>query len=260
MKPLREGESPLAELLRSAAPLETTPDAATHARVREAFLASRRPRRLVLLSAVGVAAAVVCLVLGLQWSRSTRALEPRSETGDLGWTWVALDDSSRREGDTLHLGPGALAVDTRRPFELTTPAASVVSNRARFNVMVSRSGTTVTVEEGFVVVRARGVPDRRVAAGEHWESVNDASADATFHKWALELERLGRVNDALVVLDGLSQTDSVWAELALYDAARIETDRHNTARARALLTRYWRRYPEGVLERELKALEQRLGE
>lgn len=262
MKPLREDRSPLGSLLESAASLEPEADEVVLARARARFFSARRERSPLTMMAAFCAAGLVGAVLVFAVMRlSASGLEPHAETPGASWSWVGrVGDSSHRGEQELVLGTGALEATATQPLTISTPNASFLTSSARFRVLVAGDGlTSLTVEEGAVVVRVAGKADQRIDAPGHWDSGPDAdSAEASFHRWALELERDGRSDDALVVLEALSGSSSVWAELALYDAARICVDRHEPARARRFIETFERRYATGLLLREMKALQEKL--
>lgn len=255
MKPLREEPTELGRLLDRAAPLEDAPPEAL-ARSRARFMASRREpasrARLVVLGALATATGAA-LVIAF-WPSST--LEPKKELDGAAWSWVAQDgDRSRREDRSLVLDTGAFAGKVAQPLTISTPAATVLVDQATFHLLVAGDRlTALTVEKGSVTVRTPGKPEVRIDAPGHWESAPEGDAEASFHRWALSLEREGRVDEALIVLEALSAGSSVWSELAFYDAARLCAARHDVARAKTFIDAFEQRHPSGLLMREMKAL------
>lgn len=254
MKPLRESNHPLRSLLDAAHHLDDRDDDAARGRVRERLRAAS-PRRSWLWLAFGAAVAAGVLITTQLLAPATRVLEAQGQFDGVSWTWVGKDDGARRTTERVTVGEGVMAVRATRSIRVVTPGAEIDAVAAHFRVMVAAGGaTSVTVEEGEVVIRS-GRDMVRLPAGERWASLDSESADAAFHHWALQLEREGRSEAAVTVLEALTPVKTIWSELGFYDAARICLARGEVARARQFLDGYARRYGEGgVLQREMEAL------
>jgi hypothetical protein len=255
MKPLKDGDHPLASVLRAASTLEDD-DATSLLRMRARLQASRGRRHgsraLVFAAAAGV------FMVGLLTHRLLRS----PSEAEAHWTWVDLEGGqATSSGDTLTVGAGALAMQVSHQQRVVTPQAELNAAQARFHLLVAASGTTtVSVEEGAVVVRPKEGPQVALSMGGRWTSALATEPDdATFHRRAIELERTGRPLEALVVLEGLSTRETVWGELALYDAARLCVAMGESDRARSFLSSHDERFGvRGVLRKEVAALREQL--
>jgi hypothetical protein len=128
--------------------------------------------------------------------------------------------------------------------------------------------TRVSVQEGKVQVRQhdRGL---LLAAGESWSGFerppasrigsSSAKRAAAADRARARFERATHLESAepakaLRIYRELSARRGPWAAIALYAAGRLELERGNLGRARTLLKRYVKRYPDGANVSDAKAL------
>lgn len=135
----------------------------------------------------------------------------------------------------------------------------------RFSVAREGDGATVSVREGQVQVES-GKAQVLLGPGERWPPAgtqpkaraskqSPESARARFER-AARLEP-SQPEKALRLYADLVKTRGPWAANALYAQARLESERGNRERARALLQRYLARYPKGVNAPDVRALLER---
>jgi len=168
----------------------------------------------------------------------------------------------------------------KQPFVVMAGDAMVRVVGTRFRVTRMADHARVEVERGIVEVRFRGT-EYRLVAGQHWSSgettaviepppviepplviklppvIDPPTKPATkplpptpLQDPRATFERLSALEatDPSAAIAGyvtLANGSDRWAELALYAAGRIATDRRD-ARARSLLDTYLRRFPRGA--------------
>lgn len=264
MKPLRDEEHPLRELLSAASELDERDDDAARGRVRVKLFSGTsgvRSRRWPVLLLAGAVVVLAVAVLLVPSPERAPEIAPRGTSEAFAWTWVEgeVKEPATKTERGLHMGPGSLRIEATHRMEVETPRAVVETEGARFRLLVAATGTTsVWVEDGVVSVRTR---EKRflVPTGAQWESESTESSDAEVHRWALELEQRGRPQDALEVLGALTPHRNAWGELALYDSARLSLKLGDREAAGRLLKAYQQRHPSGVLSDEVMTLERQIG-
>lgn len=260
MRPWRDSQHPLKDLLIAARDGEPEDDElAAAVRVRARLQSTLRPLRRSTPWFFVTCGALAALALAVVWFRHEPAVTPLDTGGavaGLRWQWVPKQTGAKFAADrTITLGEGLISLEVSKPVRVVTPQAELKATHARFRLLVAAGGAAnVIVEEGEVVVRERG-QDTHITAGAQWSSPETAGADASLHRWALELEGQGQQVEALAVLEALATHHNTWGELALYDAARLSLRLHERSRAEGLLATYAERYgATGVLVREVQSL------
>lgn len=256
--PLREGEGATAALLRAAAtPLPDEPVARGRVRARLFSAAPLSPWRLVLVGA-GATFAGVALALVLLGPPAARPLLAHEQLDGVEFRLAPEAVGSLKAGKSIALSQGVMDVIATRPVAVHTPQVVVFAERASFRVSVLPSGdVAVVVYEGSAEVR--GPNGKATVTPDHaWALGTQVDSAQLLHREALRLERDGKSGPALQVLEGLLDHPGAWGELALYDAARLELDRGERARAQALVELHDRRFPAGTLQVEVAALKARL--
>ncbi|NVB84160.1 MAG: hypothetical protein HOV81_37640 [Kofleriaceae bacterium] len=153
---------------------------------------------------------------------------------------------------TFALAPSSMA----SAFEVEAGEATVSTPRdieTKFHVGRSAANTTVAVERGMIELTHRG-EKTRLQAGQTWTSNADSTRDRYERLAALE------VRDPAAALAGyleLAKTDSRWAEVSLFAAARLAGDRMDP-RAGELLKSYLKRFPRGANAPDARAILSRL--
>jgi hypothetical protein len=163
----------------------------------------------------------------------------------------------------------------RPPFVVIAGETRVSVLGTRFSVEQRIDGTEVSVDEGRVSVEARGHTTELVP-GESWKDTQEAPkavqslplvkqkapstraeraaavAQKRFER-AAALE-LSKPASALRIYRSLRKKPGPFAEAALYAEARLELELGHKKRARPLLTRYLKRYPDAANAGEARAM------
>jgi hypothetical protein len=213
---------------------------------------SRRPSMLQLVPAFAVSALVgVVLVLALRPqvppSPTPRAAELVTTAG-ARWALLSAEEVSLESGRLTVLRANGSRLRIR------TPDAVLESANARFLAEVFGATTSITVEEGEVVVRTEA-GSRTLVAKEalRWTSApvipatlvaGAPSADGACH---------GLENDAQRrCLEAEASGDSLEAQAALYELASLQVRTGESESAVVVLRQSLERFPSGVLDPEVR--------
>jgi hypothetical protein len=206
--------------------------------------------RLVLAFAVAFAAGVA-LVLVVTRPAPLRGPEPGVE---LVASSAAKWSRSPSGAVVLSAGRLSLARAVDAPVRVETPHVVIEARRSRFLAEVIRSGTSLVVEEGEVVLRS-GSMTRVVRAGESvlWPPAPviparllEAPAPAEARCMA---SPAGARRDCL---EAEAATSSLDAQAALYELGVLEAKSGRSDRAVEAWRQSLRRFPDGVLHPEVR--------
>ncbi len=204
----------------------------------------------------------------------TTSAETRTTLGDAALTLAADSDVRVRgndsEGWLIELERGEVECEVaprrgRAAFVVQAGETRVSVVGTRFSVRRAGDSVSVSVREGHVQVES----GKRVALlgpGERWPAASaEPPARASRHgspSARTRFERAARLEasepeKALRIYAELARARGPWAANALYAQARLESERGQRERARALLQRYLARYPKGVNAQDVRALLER---
>ncbi|MBL8923142.1 MAG: hypothetical protein JNJ54_30105 [Myxococcaceae bacterium] len=207
-------------------------------------------RDVVLLPAF--AAALVAGVLLVLWLRPA----PVSPAGPEAPVLVASANSSfaQQPSGVVRLDAGRLAVQraTAAKVVFITPHVTLEASRSRFLAEVTAGGTTVRVEEGEVVLRAKDTT-RVVKAGETlvWPPSPNIPLPLTTVASTTPVCD-ATAGERLDCLRAEAKGDGLLAQAALYELGVLEAKQGNRTDALAAWTTSLSRFPDGVLHPEVR--------
>jgi len=170
-------------------------------------------------------------------------------TAGAEWKQLAPDEVSLQAGRLAVARPG------EGRLRVITPDAVLETNRSRFLAEVTSNGTTLVVEEGEVILRARGI-ERVVRAGESlvWPPPTVIPAPLLERTETTSGSHCATATGAALVTCLASEAagDTLDAQAALYELGAL----HAREGRRAVALETWRaslaRFPNGVLEPEVR--------
>lgn len=214
--------------------------------------ASRRTRDWRLVPAFGVA--VLSGVLLVLWLKPvTKTVEVAAPEAPV---LVASANASwqQQPSGVVRLEAGRLSVQraTAGRVVLETPHATLEASRSRFLAEVTAGGTTLVVQEGEVLLRAKDVT-RVVKAGETLVWPPTPTIPEPLSQVAATTPVCDAVvGDRLECLRLEAKGDGLLAQAALYELGVLELKQGNRADALAAWTTSVSRFPAGVLHPEVR--------
>lgn len=155
----------------------------------------------------------------------------------------------------VRLEAGRLSVQraTSARVVLQTPHATIEASGARFLAEVTAGGTTLVVEEGEAVLRARDTT-RQVRAGETlvWPPAPTIPAPLTTSTAPASTVCADPTVSRLDCLRAEAKGEGLTAQAALYELGVFEAKRGNRDDALAAWTASLSRFPDGVLHPEVR--------
>lgn len=213
--------------------------------------ASHRTRDWRLLPAFG--AAVLAGVLLVSWLKPAKTVEVAAAEAPV---LVASANASwvQQPSGVVRLEAGRLSVQraTAGRVVLETPHATLEASRSRFLAEVTAGGTTLVVQEGEVLLRAKEVT-RVVKAGETLVWPPTPTIPAPLSQVAATTPVCdAAAGDRLECLRLEAKGDGLLAQAALYELGVLELKQGNRSDALAAWTTSLSRFPAGVLHPEVR--------
>jgi len=175
-------------------------------------------------------------------------------------TAITMDQKAGKPMTTLEYGGAWFEVaprGARAPFEVVAGDLDVKVIGTRFRVARSAEHVEVAVDHGAVEVHYQG---KLVTLHDHeqWSSDDLSSLETPTSTTPTEADyQAVAQHETIHGYLELARGQGRWAEVALYAAARLAADQHDT-RAQALLAIYLHRYPSGANATDARQLLTRL--
>lgn len=236
-----------AALLKSAASVKPRP--VSRAGWEAVLLDAAQPRapwHLVPAFAASVLAGVI-LVLAVRPSLSNQeSARLAIEADHARWRHVTPERVSLSHGQLR------LSRKSPSPAWLETPHLTVEVNAARFLADAVDGATTISVEEGEVMIRPRGGAPRRLHAHESltWPRLPDIPTALLAHNAEQVCDAAPR--ERRDCLDRETQGHGLTAQAALYELGALYSAAGDVHQALLTWSRSLQRFPNGVLHPEVR--------